>query len=473
MLFSDAFGITRGKGDDWFDAILDNDTKLFVDPFLIFKQTSRRWRGAHDKLISHFDTCFKLIAEGNRNPASIPYQKALALLKFPEPQEFCLGYTERGTRGAGGGMGYARLIAKAMEDAITRGLQDLRHFEELGILNEGIGPDRISDLACNILRADFISYTKQVASRHNLPVSRQRIWGAGYDPRRKAWATESHELPVNPCTNGPLLLLPQRFLRDLPVLNADDWWENYEAEQLRLDANYEVMGHVDKRTIVETARRNVSRVRDWEQQKEQTDPAPYDFSKDRLGVWQWDAATRAYVEANPLTIRPPDSDRAFFEVIDRVIEAYRHYIEEEGGWRLLWNDDKSEKHEEATQLLFKGIAQSYCRANNIVLDREVELGRGPVDFKFSNGYQHRAHLEVKKLHNGRFWHGLQAQLPAYLSSDNCPDGWYLAVRYKATGTSTTWARDLPRILKALSDRHRVSIRLKAVDGMPKPSASRA
>ena len=160
MLFSDAFGINKTAEDDWFDPILDTDTKLFVDPFLIFQEQADEWSGAHDQLIGHFDKCFHLIAEGNRKPASLPYQKALALLTFPEPREFCLGYTETGTRGSGGGPTYARLIAAAMEAAIQRGLQDLRHFEELGILNEGIGPDRISDVTCNVLRARFMRMSR-------------------------------------------------------------------------------------------------------------------------------------------------------------------------------------------------------------------------------------------------------------------------------------------------------------------------
>ena len=99
MLFSEEFGITRGDGDDWFDPILDFDTKLFVDPFLIFKEPSETWAGAHPQLIRHFDICFKLIAEGNLNPQSTPYKKALALLRFPEPKEFCRLYaTKRGER---------------------------------------------------------------------------------------------------------------------------------------------------------------------------------------------------------------------------------------------------------------------------------------------------------------------------------------------------------------------------------------
>jgi hypothetical protein len=172
VYFSEHFAITRTSADDWFDPILVADTKLFVDPFLIFQDDHPSWSGAHDRLIDHFNICFKLIAEGNRNPGSVPYRKAIALLHFPEPREFCLGYTEQGTRGSGSGLGYARLIAAAMEDAIARGLQDLRHFEELGVLNEGIGPDRISDLTCNVLRGDLMKYTKEVAeSKWGAPLS--------------------------------------------------------------------------------------------------------------------------------------------------------------------------------------------------------------------------------------------------------------------------------------------------------------
>ena len=123
-------------------------------------------------------------------------------------------------------------------------------------------------------------------------------------------------------------------------------------------------------------------------------------------MWQWLRAAERFVADSPLTLVPPDSDDQFVTVIEQVLQRFKNFVEEQGGWRLLWNEGNvNEKPEEAAQLLFKGVAQSYCEANNIVLDREVNLGRGPVDFKFSNGYAHRALVEVKKLHNGRFWNG--------------------------------------------------------------------
>ena len=73
-----------------------------------------------------------------------------------------------------------------------------------------------------------------------------------------------------------------------------------------------------------------------------------------------------------------------------------------------------------TQQLNQAMRQSLriLHMSGIELDREVELGRGPVDFKASSGTSARLLIEVKKLHNGRFWNGLRYQLPSYLQSDN-------------------------------------------------------
>jgi outer membrane protein TolC len=78
--------------------------------------------------------------------------------------------------------------------------------------------------------------------------------------------------------------VPQRFLSTLPALNADDWWDHYENEQLRRDLNYEIMGKVSKSVIVARARQNLESVRTWAEKKEGSAGDPYDFGRDRAGV---------------------------------------------------------------------------------------------------------------------------------------------------------------------------------------------
>jgi hypothetical protein len=473
MLASVEFGISRTASDDWFDPILDADTELFVDPFLIFREKSAFWKGAHTRLINHFDQAFHLIAEGNLNPQSIPYKKALALLVFREPRELCLGYTAQGTAGLGSGFGYAEAIGEAISDAIQRGLKHPRHFEELGILNQGIGPDRISDITCTILKATLVDYTRTIAQRHSLPVSKHHVFAASFDNQRMSWENPEVEVPTNPCNGGPLLFVPERFLRDLPVLNAEEWWNYHESERLRNDLNYEILGNVNKETIIAAARQNPESVREWTIRKEGEAASGYDFQSDPKGVWQWDQASVTFVKNNPLVLASAKTQEEFRQIIRRIVASYRLFVEDQGGWSLLWNSGlRKEKPESAAQLLFRGVAQSYCKANNISLDREVNLGRGPVDFKFSQGYSRKAHLEVKKLHNGKFWNGLEQQLPSYMKSDEVSDGWFLAIRYNERPSSKKNAQELPIRVGAVAKKREINLEFGIVDAEPKKSASK-
>jgi hypothetical protein len=161
----------------------------------------------------------------------------------------------------------------------------------------------------------------------------------------------------------------------------------------------------------------------------------------------------------------------FLRVIQRLLDQFQLFIEEQGGWKLLWNDDETEKPEEAAQLLFRGIVQYYCQANNIVIDREVEIGRGPVDFKFSNGYSRRALLEVKKLHNGKFWNGLEAQLPTYMKGDDVQHGFFMAIQYRSGKAADQRARALPVRVKKAAKKQRRSLQFKLVDARKPLSAS--
>ena len=158
-------------------------------------------------------------------------------------------------------------------------------------------------------------------------------------------------------------------------------------------------------------------------------------------------------------------------LIERVVSSFKHFVEDQRGWSLLWNQDGSEKPEEAVQLVFLGMAQHYLRLFNVEIDREVDLGRGPVDFKASSGTAMRVLIEAKKAHNGKFWHGIQTQLPSYLKSDDCEHGWYVAIRYRNNKASQTRMNELPAIVSKVADGTGTNLRYSAVDGRPKESAS--
>ena len=125
---------------------------MFLDPFLVYDHLTGRVEGAHDDIIAFFNSAFRLIARSKGDRRSLSYRHAIDGLRLPEVEETCLGYSSAGTRGAGSGTGIATVVAAAIWEAIEAGVEKLSHFEEISILREGIGADRISDATAAILR---------------------------------------------------------------------------------------------------------------------------------------------------------------------------------------------------------------------------------------------------------------------------------------------------------------------------------
>jgi hypothetical protein len=166
FLFSERFKVKRGAKDDWYDVLMQTDTRLFVDPFRIYAKDTGIWKGAHAELVDFFNLALELIAKASANPASAHWKAAARLPVFPEPIEFCLGYSKESKGGQGTAKKTQKNMLKAGSLAIKAGLDHVDHFEEMALFGGRIGPDLVSDIACNVLKNRFIKYTQQVCKRH-------------------------------------------------------------------------------------------------------------------------------------------------------------------------------------------------------------------------------------------------------------------------------------------------------------------
>ena len=172
MLFSEASKITRTDGDTWFDPILSVDTKLFIDPFLLYEFEFDEFLGSHEEVVNFFNFAFQTLAEHIASDSSHKKSIAQNMLVFPEINWLCLGYSVSGTKGAGSGKGFASLIVDSILETISLGKASIEHFEEVSLLNEGFGPDRISDTVANILLKRFCLYTKRICVMKKISLQR-------------------------------------------------------------------------------------------------------------------------------------------------------------------------------------------------------------------------------------------------------------------------------------------------------------
>ncbi len=476
MLFSERFSIKRDERDSWFDPLLAFDTKLFIDPFLVFKYGTPPFDNAHEKLVKFFNIVFKLIASSGGEPTRSNYLKALDLLLFPEVAELRLGYTKGGIEGLGSAKIFAKSMADAVWNSIERGIEKIEHFEELSIFSEGIGADRISDMAANILKSELISFTQGVCKRHNITQVPTRLRHSSFSFKFIKWLdSEVCKLPINPDDQKPILLVPEKFLNTLPTINPHDFWDYIfvcENERLRRELSWEIKRRVDKKTIVSIARRAPDLVEKYIAWAEEKRGTPYNLTKDPKFLHKWYQSGVRYAEDNPLKLGPPKNHKEFLDLIQRIIKEYRLFVELRGGCKLLWNDDGSSRGETAGQLLLLAVASQYARDNNFDISKEVNIGRGPVDFKFSNGFFRKVVIEVKLSKSSRFWHGLEKQLPEYLKAEDVQDGIYLVIGLRDIDFKNRIPK-IERILKEVEEKTKKNIQCVVVDARPsKPPASK-
>jgi hypothetical protein len=220
-----AFGLSITQSEA--DFVLPNlatDIPVCIDPFLLFKSRDASLRALHGQLLRVFARGFELHGQGDRPALD-------RLIDFPEVNAIGFGYSRGAIRGSGLGWHLNQLLADLLEVSDQVRARGLRHIEELQLLSVGVGPDRISDIAANILKSSLIEYTQQQAALWHIPVQTAVPVTHYFDEDDMEWSDGYFDLPVNPISGLPILLVPRRIVRLLPWINYDDFYSS-EAQLL-------------------------------------------------------------------------------------------------------------------------------------------------------------------------------------------------------------------------------------------------
>ena len=102
------------------------------------------------------------------------------------------------------------------KEIVDLGVVDPDLFVALGVFEEGIGPDRISDMTTNVILPDLLSFNARVLKEISVPTKRITI-------TLKNGNSYTEDLPINPFekTDTPIILVPTDILRHLPIVT--DW----------------------------------------------------------------------------------------------------------------------------------------------------------------------------------------------------------------------------------------------------------
>src|SRR6185437_16627186 len=95
---------------------------------------------------------------------------------------------------------------------------------------------------------------------------------------------------------------------------------------------------------------------------------------------------------------------------------------------MMWYRGRG-REEAFVQQLFQLMIVPLCRQHGADISPECDAGRGPVDFKFSQGWDARAIVELKLVRNTAFWDGIMKQVPQYGRSEEVHVAYFVGVAY--------------------------------------------
>lgn len=203
---------------------LDEDIPLYLDPFLLWKSPSQMDNSLHSTITNAFNCLGSLYLKDEG--------KAIKILKsISECDEVGLGNSKI-KKGKRIGDEFANLILSTFKNIPQVQKSGFTHFEALQLLIENFSKDRVSDIACNFVKSFLIDYTIQEAKKHNIPRKKADI--QYFDTKKFKMINEKNILPIHPNTKEPILLIPKRWLRFIPWINFEDYFQSYIATSKKI-----------------------------------------------------------------------------------------------------------------------------------------------------------------------------------------------------------------------------------------------
>lgn len=161
---------------------------------------------------------------------------------------------------------------------------------------------------------------------------------------------------------------------------------------------------------------------------DQTDARPYDVTADPDLFARWYEAGRAAgqreAERSDLVGQPSEAD--FHARLGALVDRFARAVEHSDLWRVYWNDELTRaRKEKIVQAVAGQMWVLLCERSDVDISREANVGRGPVDFKFSAGWRRRALIELKLMSSRNLRQGAEAPLPQYMISERISSAYYV------------------------------------------------
>ena len=439
LYFSDFFNVDEDV-IELYGAVnisLINDMPLFVDPFLLFNSKKEEYQNIHNNIITYL---LFLQEQAEKYPSPPP-----GMLKnwyhFPEVKQTWLGFSLEGNSGRGLGKDFAinlhRELQSIFKDFGKETITKSSHLEKLCLINPLVGRDKISDFTTNFAKKYILEYTAAFAAEYLKPEQCEKfvVPKVEFSFETHTWKPGEYTLPY---LNGDYVLLTPRDMltRDDTFINRMDMICNLkniapsvEDASLRFALNHyliEVLPRKKKemsRTEKEQAAtilisEHPKLIDHYIKYKEENEEEATSISKkvvqevkQLFNCQLQELAQLLYTKTEFYKFAGSSHDEAY-----RRVMFLKSVIEDMDGYRIFYLDGKPIRRENDLQIMYRLV----WYATEYDVNREVNNGRGPVDFKVSKGSKDSTLVEFKLASNSKLKKNLMNQVEIYKKA-NCTE----------------------------------------------------
>ncbi len=212
---------------------LDEDIPLYIDPFLLWKSPSQQDYSLHKSVVDSFNSIGKQFLSSKEGDS------INTLIFASECDEIGLGDSKTKT-GKRIGESLAHEILKLFKDIPQIRESGFIHFEEIQFFVNNMGRDRISDITANLVKSFLIDFTIDQCIKLGIPNEPANV--KVFDHRTHSFRDEEVTLPRNPYSKQPIILVPKRWLRHIPYINFEDYYDKqFVKDTDKLPSRVEVL----------------------------------------------------------------------------------------------------------------------------------------------------------------------------------------------------------------------------------------
>jgi len=227
--FSEYFELNKSQYElDFIDIpINQGDIPLFIDPFEISKRNDQWSIQCHNIIVNYFQK----VVDGIRTNKTTEAKRLFSHLH--EPNQTRLGLSKSQVPHGRGIGGYQSVeLFEALSESTAAKTGFINDLEDCELLIDGIGRDKISDVATNLIKIKLIEYTQAQCNLYGIQ-TRQVGSDFYWEPQKEEWVNQYTHLPI--CNGRSVILVPKAIARYDLEFDYQEYYQHFVLNFLQTE----------------------------------------------------------------------------------------------------------------------------------------------------------------------------------------------------------------------------------------------